>query len=224
MVDHIDVEEVAVRSGTTAAWAAAGAPVLARGELGIDLDAGEVRIGDGASAFADLSVTAGGAAISHYEATWVFVDFADAPAVIYAGAGPHLTVELGVLDDNGAPGYQGTRQLTLPVGTYYLSWGGFITTPAAPPAPGDPLRFGEWSISWDDSAANLSQGSACLARAVNLELNPADQGSSGALRRATTAMIAVVTDPTDRLSIGLTAPYGGISAHLIAYLAITKIG
>jgi hypothetical protein len=60
MVDHIDVEEVAVRSGTTAAWAAAGAPTLGNGELGIDLDTHEIRIGDGTSVFADLPVTAGG--------------------------------------------------------------------------------------------------------------------------------------------------------------------
>jgi hypothetical protein len=50
----IDVEEVAVRSGTTAEWAAATAPKLALGEVGIDNTTGEARLGDGASAWAAL--------------------------------------------------------------------------------------------------------------------------------------------------------------------------
>jgi hypothetical protein len=50
----IDVEEVAVRTGTTTDWAAATAPVLAAGEVGIDLTTREVRVGDGTNAFPDL--------------------------------------------------------------------------------------------------------------------------------------------------------------------------
>lgn len=50
----IDVEEVAVRSGTTAEWAAAAAPVLALGEVGIDNTTGEIKVGDGTTAFALL--------------------------------------------------------------------------------------------------------------------------------------------------------------------------
>lgn len=56
MVDHVDVEQVAIRSGTTVAWAAAGAPVLGVGELGIDIDTGDVRIGDGVNVFAALEL------------------------------------------------------------------------------------------------------------------------------------------------------------------------
>jgi hypothetical protein len=56
MVDHVDVEQVAIRSGTTAAWAAAGAPILGSGELGIDIDTGDVRIGDGVNVFAALEL------------------------------------------------------------------------------------------------------------------------------------------------------------------------
>jgi hypothetical protein len=46
--------EVPTRSGTAAEWAAANAPVLGKGELGVNLDTGEVRIGDGTSAFSAL--------------------------------------------------------------------------------------------------------------------------------------------------------------------------
>lgn len=52
--------EVPVRSGTTAEWAdsnaadGAAAPVLGAGEIGVDTDKGEVRIGDGSTAFASL--------------------------------------------------------------------------------------------------------------------------------------------------------------------------
>ena len=52
--------EVSVRSGTTTEWAdtdasdGAAAPVLGLGEIGVDTTKGEVRIGDGATAFASL--------------------------------------------------------------------------------------------------------------------------------------------------------------------------
>lgn len=46
--------EVPTRSGTTADWAASNAPILGVGELGVNLTTGEVRIGDGATAFASL--------------------------------------------------------------------------------------------------------------------------------------------------------------------------
>lgn len=47
--------EVAVRSGTTAEWAdTPNAPVLDVGELGVDLTTGDVRVGDGTTAFASL--------------------------------------------------------------------------------------------------------------------------------------------------------------------------
>lgn len=52
---QIDVEEVAVRSGPTTDWALATAPVLALGEVGIDTTTGEVKVGDGTTAFALLS-------------------------------------------------------------------------------------------------------------------------------------------------------------------------
>lgn len=55
--------EVSVRSGTTAEWAAAEAPVLGLGELGIDTTTGAVKIGDGATAFASLGDLAGKAAV-----------------------------------------------------------------------------------------------------------------------------------------------------------------
>lgn len=48
----IDVEEVAIRSGVTADWATAA--VLDTGEVGIDLTTGEMRLGDGTSAWAAL--------------------------------------------------------------------------------------------------------------------------------------------------------------------------
>jgi hypothetical protein len=60
MTDRVDVEEVTVRSGTTAAWAAAGAPILGVGELRINLTTREVRVGDGVTAFAGLSLVASG--------------------------------------------------------------------------------------------------------------------------------------------------------------------
>ena len=52
--------EVSVRSGTTTEWAdtdasdGAAAPVLGLGEIGVDTTKGEVRIGDGSTAFASL--------------------------------------------------------------------------------------------------------------------------------------------------------------------------
>lgn len=49
----MDVEEVALRSGTTAEWTASGL-VLDTGELGVDNTTGEVKRGDGSSAFAAL--------------------------------------------------------------------------------------------------------------------------------------------------------------------------
>lgn len=55
----IDVEEVAVRSGTTAQWAAADAPTLALGELGVNLTTGEVKVGNGSSAMSALPKSGG---------------------------------------------------------------------------------------------------------------------------------------------------------------------
>lgn len=52
--------EVPTRSGTTAEWADAdptdgtAAPVLGAGELGVNTDTGEIRIGDGVTAFGSL--------------------------------------------------------------------------------------------------------------------------------------------------------------------------
>lgn len=47
-----DVEEVPLRTGATADMAAV---VLAEGELGLDLTTRQLRVGDGTTAFADLS-------------------------------------------------------------------------------------------------------------------------------------------------------------------------
>lgn len=52
--------EVSVRSGTTAEWAdtnaadGAAAPVLGLGEIGVNTTTGEIRLGDGTTAFASL--------------------------------------------------------------------------------------------------------------------------------------------------------------------------
>jgi hypothetical protein len=46
---------IALRRGTTAEWAAAN-PVLSAGEPGVDLDTGEQRIGDGATAWSALPI------------------------------------------------------------------------------------------------------------------------------------------------------------------------
>lgn len=48
------VTRIRLRRGTAAAWAAAD-PVLARGEAGVDLDTGELRIGDGTAAWSTLT-------------------------------------------------------------------------------------------------------------------------------------------------------------------------
>lgn len=49
----LEQESVALRSGTTAEWAAAGT-ILGAGEFGLDTTTRDVRIGDGSSAFTDL--------------------------------------------------------------------------------------------------------------------------------------------------------------------------
>lgn len=56
----LDVEEVALRSATSAEWAAAPASglVLQAGELGLDLTTGEIRKGNGTDVWSALS-TAG---------------------------------------------------------------------------------------------------------------------------------------------------------------------
>ena len=62
------IETVSVRAGTTAEWAdvdasdGAASPILARGELGINLTTGDMKIGDGTTAFASLPGGAGGTA------------------------------------------------------------------------------------------------------------------------------------------------------------------
>lgn len=52
---HVVTEAVALRSGSTADWAAATAPVLEVGELGLNTDTGALKAGDGVTAFAALS-------------------------------------------------------------------------------------------------------------------------------------------------------------------------
>lgn len=49
----LEVEDVPLRSGTTAEWAASGL-VLGRGELGVDITALQIKVGDGTHLFADL--------------------------------------------------------------------------------------------------------------------------------------------------------------------------
>lgn len=62
------IHTVSVRAGTTAEWAdvdatdGAASPILALGELGIDLTTGDMKIGDGTTAFASLPGGAGGTA------------------------------------------------------------------------------------------------------------------------------------------------------------------
>ena len=46
--------QIQLRRGTSAEWAAAN-PVLAQGEVGIDLTLGEMRLGDGVTAWAGLT-------------------------------------------------------------------------------------------------------------------------------------------------------------------------
>jgi hypothetical protein len=54
------IESTVIRAGTTAEWAdtdgtdGEAAPVLAAGELGIDVTTGQIKVGDGATAFASL--------------------------------------------------------------------------------------------------------------------------------------------------------------------------
>lgn len=52
--------EVPTRSGSTAEWAAATAPILGEGELGIDNDLDIIKIGDGTTAFPALPTFGGG--------------------------------------------------------------------------------------------------------------------------------------------------------------------
>lgn len=45
--------QIQLRRGTTAEWAAAD-PILAEGEIGIDLTVGDFKIGDGVNIWSDL--------------------------------------------------------------------------------------------------------------------------------------------------------------------------
>lgn len=62
------IHTVSVRAGTTAEWADTdatdqeAAPVLAAGELGIDITTGVVKVGDGTTAFPSLTGGVGGVA------------------------------------------------------------------------------------------------------------------------------------------------------------------
>jgi hypothetical protein len=62
------IQTVSVRAGTTAEWAdvtasdGEAAPVLAAGELGINVTTGDMKIGDGVTAFTALPGGAGGTA------------------------------------------------------------------------------------------------------------------------------------------------------------------
>lgn len=49
-----DVEEIALRSGTTADWTGGSAPVLDVGEVGLNLTTGEMKFGDGTTAWSSL--------------------------------------------------------------------------------------------------------------------------------------------------------------------------
>lgn len=60
------IHTVNVRVGTTAEWADTDAtddneasPVLAEGEVGVDITLGEVKVGDGSTAFPDLDTVSG---------------------------------------------------------------------------------------------------------------------------------------------------------------------
>lgn len=64
----MSIKTVSVRAGTTAEWADTdatdqeAAPILAAGELGINITTGDMKIGDGTTAFAALPGGAGGTA------------------------------------------------------------------------------------------------------------------------------------------------------------------
>lgn len=55
----MNTPDTPVRSGTTAEWAASDAPVLAAGEIGVNTTTGDMRIGDGSTAFASLPLVGG---------------------------------------------------------------------------------------------------------------------------------------------------------------------
>lgn len=62
------VEPVAIRSGTTADWAASDAPTLGLGEMGLDTTTGQYKFGDGATLWASLP-SSGGAVKAQGKAT-----------------------------------------------------------------------------------------------------------------------------------------------------------
>lgn len=221
MVDQPHVIGVPPRVATTDEWAASTL-ILGVGESGLDTDTGVEKRGDGATLWAGLPAVGGSAApfISHYEASWIHTDFADAPDVITTGGGPTFDVQLGAVSDDDTPGFMGLRSLILPLGIYFVSWGGSVGIPDTTPAPEDPPVYGQWQISWDNSVAGLAQTASTTA-VVTLN---ADEGIVGSLYRATASMVAAITDAEDALSIQVTSPYGGIASSLAAYLAITKIG
>lgn len=66
----IAVEAVALRSGTSADWAATNL-ILGLGELGADTDTGTLKLGDGVTPWADLPASGGGAAAD--VAAWYFL-------------------------------------------------------------------------------------------------------------------------------------------------------
>ena len=81
--------KIQLRRDTAATWAATD-PILAQGEVGIDLTAAEMRVGDGLSAWSLLPVIGS-------------VDPADVDAAVaaYLTANPPAAVGLASIVDNG---------------------------------------------------------------------------------------------------------------------------
>ncbi len=85
------VSRIRLRRGTAAQWAAA-APILAAGEVGVDLDTGELRVGDGTTAWASL-VPIGGVSPEAIEAAVDAYLTANPPAGSYAPASHWHTLD-----------------------------------------------------------------------------------------------------------------------------------
>ena len=67
--------QIQLRRDTTANWAAAN-PVLAEGEIGMDMTANAFKVGDGSSSWADIEYAGGGTDLDGYATeSWVSVNY-----------------------------------------------------------------------------------------------------------------------------------------------------
>jgi hypothetical protein len=173
---------IQIRRGNAAAWTAAN-PILAQGELGMEIDTFKIKVGNGSSTWT---------ALSYFPVHWDAVN--GKPAVIAAGAdkaAARAAIDAASLDSNGRVP---VSQLPASLMQYQGVWDASSNTPSLANGTGDNGDVYRVTVAGD---RNLGAGSISFAVGDYVIYNP-----SGVWEKSdTTDAVATVSGRTGNVTL-----------------------